>query len=463
MAVNIKRLNADIEKFPNVFPITEDMQQTFDGVSRLVMLDRYSYKDTKKETLKVGDLVVLTVKSDPQFPARGIGEVTAINGDKITVLLEDTYRQYAESEDGYITVDSAAVDKPLEIYYEQIAKRNARGLASVETDEEARKKAEAEFYEELASLNFVPGGRVIYGAGADIDVTLFNCFVMPFPQDSREGIGKHRNEVMEIMSRGGGVGTNGSTLRPRNALARGVNGKSSGSVSWLNDIADLTHLVSQGGSRRGAQMIMLNDWHPDIIEFIISKMQNPNILRHIVATTKDEQIRKLAEEKLKFEPLRDDEKAVLEAALNALENASDEKAEKYAKQLLKDGGRYTVHNPDFLTGANISVGITREFMEAVENDAEYALRFPDVENYSEYDMALYNDHWHEIGDVREWEARGMAVKTYRTIKARDLWNLINVCATYSAEPGVFFIDNANDMTNAKAYGQQVVCTNPCNR
>src|SRR5690606_28642970 len=120
---------------------------------------------------------------------------------------------------------------------------------------------------------------------------------------------------------------------------------------------------------------------------------------------------------------------VLEAALNALENASDEKAEKYAKQLLKDGGRYTVHTPGFLTGANISVGITREFMEAVENDAEYALRFPDVENYNEYDMALYNDHWHEIGDVREWEARGMAVKTYRTIKARDLWNLINVCAT----------------------------------
>src|SRR5699024_354545 len=49
----------------------------------------------------------------------------------------------------------------------------------------------------------------------------------------------------------------------------------------------------------------------------------------------------------------------------------------------------------------------------------------------------------------------------RTIKARDLWDLINVCATYSAEPGVFFIDNANDDTNAKAYGQKVVATNPC--
>src|SRR5690606_40014650 len=61
-----------------------------------------------------------------------------------------------------------------------------------------------------------------------------------------------------------------------------------------------------------------------------------------------------------------------------------------------------------------------------------------------------------------WETEHkMKVRTYRTIKARELWRLINFCATYSAEPGIFFIDNANDMTNAKAYGQQVVATNPC--
>src|SRR5699024_1015348 len=47
------------------------------------------------------------------------------------------------------------------------------------------------------------------------------------------------------------------------------------------------------------------------------------------------------------------------------------------------------------------------------------------------------------------------------IKAKDLWDLINICATYSAEPGIFFIDNANDKTNATAYGDQVVATNPC--
>src|SRR5699024_8711020 len=355
---------------------------------------------------------------DPTFPARGTGTVEIINSPKneVTVKLTDEYQAVAGSERMTVGIDT--IEKPLEIFYEQIARRVATGLASVEEDENKQAQAFEDFYEELSSLNFVPAGRVLYGAGSETDVTFFNCYVMPFPKDSREGIGEHRNEVMEIMSRGGGVGTNGSTLRPRNALARGVNGKSSGAVSWLNDIAELTHLVEQGGSRRGAQMIMLADWHPDIIEFIISKMQNPDILRHIINTTEDAHIKRLAREKLKFEPLSPEEEPILETALGYT-------GDRNAKQLLDDGGRYSVHKPDFLTGANISVAITKEFMEAVENDEVYELRFPDVENYNEQDMATYNASWHEYGDVREWEATGMGVKTYRTIKARELWNLIN--------------------------------------
>src|SRR5690606_4289573 len=131
------------------------------------------------------------------------------------------------------------------------------------------------------------------------------------------------------------------------------------------------------------------------------------------------------------------------STLHFARNYADERAlEEYEviQQKIDDGGTYSVHDADFLTGANISVGLTKEFMQAVADDTDYELRFPDVENYSEYDMALYNDHWHEHGDVREWERLGFAIKTYRTIKAKDLWQLINVCATYSAEPGVFFID-----------------------
>ncbi len=471
MKIDIERLNRDIRLFPQVHPITPDMKITHKGVSRLVMLDRYSFKDTEKVTLTNGDFVVLTIKEDPKFPARGLGYVLNIDWESKTaqVLVEDEYRHVLddpeERKTGVIVRSLDVIEKPLEIFYEQIAKRNATGLAAVEKTPEKKKEWFEKFYQELVSLNFVPAGRVLYGAGADTEVTYFNCYVMPFVHDSREGISEHRKKVMEIMSRGGGVGTNGSTLRPRNTLARGVNGKSSGSVSWLDDIAKLTHLVEQGGSRRGAQMIMLADWHPDIIEFIISKMQNPRILRYLIETSNDEEIKRLAREKLKFTPLTELEKRMYQGILNYRNipgyGGFDEEIFAEAEEKLREGGTYSVHNPDFLTGANISVCLTKEFMEAVEKDDYYELRFPDVERYNAKEMKIYNEQWHKVGDVREWEKMGYRVRVYRKIKARELWNLINICATYSAEPGIFFIDNANEMTNARAYGQKVVATNPC--
>ena len=469
--IDVDKLNKDIEKFPYVYQITEDMHTTHKGVSRMVMIDRYSYKDTKKETLTEGDLVVLTVKPDPKYPARGIGYVQSLDWDanEAVILLEEEYRGTLEDseeiESGIVTRSIDVIEKPLEIFYEQIAKRNARGLAEVEENPEKVEESFEKFYNQLRNKNFVPAGRVLYGAGSGTDVTYFNCYVMPFVPDSREGISDHRKEVMEIMSRGGGVGTNGSTLRPRNTLARGVNGKSSGSVSWLDDIAKLTHLVEQGGSRRGAQMIMLADWHPDILEFIISKVQNPRILRYLIENSADEQIKSLAQENLKFTGFSASELEMYETIAQHDKSPGhggfSDNVIRNAKQKVRDGGTYAVQNPEFLTGANISVTLTDDFMDAVERDEMWTLRFPDTENYTEEEMADYNEKWPDVGDVREWEAMGYAIRTYRQIPARELWNLINICATYSAEPGIFFIDNANQDTNAQAYGQKVVATNPC--
>jgi len=469
--LNVESLNKDIALFPQVYPITNDMTLTHKGVSRLVMIDRYAFKDTEKKTLKTGDFVVLTVKEDPKFPARGLGYIVSIDRstNKAQVLIEESYRSAIDDPDeqqvGIVSRSIHVIEKPLEVFYEQIAKRNAAGLATVEKTEEKRQEWFEKFYQQLVSLRFIPAGRVLYGAGAETDVTYFNCYVMPFVPDSREGISDHRKQVMEIMSRGGGVGTNGSTLRPRNTLARGVNGKSSGSVSWLDDIAKLTHLVEQGGSRRGAQMIMLADWHPDIAEFIISKMQNPRILRFLIENTSDETIKQLAKDKLKFKALSQQEEAMYQGIVNYKtipgQGGFNDAIIRDAETKLQDGGTFSVHNSEFLTGANISVTLTDDFMKAVEEDSDYELRFPAVESYTPDQMVDYNEKWHEIGDVREWARLGYPVRTYRTMKAKELWNLINVCATYSAEPGIFFIDNANDMTNAKAYGQQVVATNPC--
>lgn len=179
--LNIKKLNEAIRLFPQVHPITDDMKITFKGVSRLVMLDRYSFKDTEKLTLSEGDFVVLTVKEDPKFPARGLGYILNIDWEakKATVLVEEEYRNVLETkeerESGVIVRPLDVIEKPLEIFYEQIAKRNATGLAEVEETEEKRKEWAEKFYNELVQLNFVPAGRVLYGAGSGKEVTYFNC------------------------------------------------------------------------------------------------------------------------------------------------------------------------------------------------------------------------------------------------------------------------------------------------
>lgn len=81
-SLNIERLNEDIQLFKHVHPITPDMKLTQKGVSRLVMIDRYAYKDTEKITLSVGDFVVLTIKEDPKFPARGLGFIKSIDWEE---------------------------------------------------------------------------------------------------------------------------------------------------------------------------------------------------------------------------------------------------------------------------------------------------------------------------------------------------------------------------------------------
>lgn len=459
-----EKLKGDIKNFPQVKQIDDSMSSIRDGVARMIMLERYAFKDVALDTLGVGDLAIVIVKNDPNYPIKGIGVVQEVRKNTVLVHLEEQYQasipDEEEAKTGIVERSKSEVNKPLEVYYEQIADRVSRGLSEVEEDDNVRDAFQKELEFRLRDEQIVPAGRVLFGAGSGQDVTYFNCYVMPAMEDSREGISKHRSEAIEIMSRGGGVGTNGSSLRPRNSLAKGVNGKSSGSVSWLNDLAELTHLVEQGGSRRGAQMLMMADWHPDVLEFIISKMQNPDILRHIINTFDDEYLKDLAKDKLKFTPLKQNERETYEKIVK-YDDLFSEETVKDAKRKLKDGGTYDVHNPDFLSGANISVTITDEFMEAVENGDKWTFKFPDVNNYNKQQMEEYNDKWHDYADYREWEELGYPIAEYGSIDAKEMWKLINVCATYSAEPGIFFIDRANADTNATAYGQKVIATNPC--
>ena len=171
--------------------------------------------------------------------------------------------------------------KQMEHAPEQMWRRVARTIAQEEAPQQ-REAWENEFYWALEDFKFVPGGRILTGAGAPGDVTFFNCFVLPSPDDSRGGIMDSVKNMVEIMARGGGVGVNLSSLRPRGSYVKGVNGTASGSVSFGALYSFSTGLVTQGGARRGALMLMINDNHPDIEEFITVKrtmgqMTNANL------------------------------------------------------------------------------------------------------------------------------------------------------------------------------------------
>ena len=154
----------------------------------------------------------------------------------------------------------------------QAWRRVSRAVA--ENEDPPRRIEWAErFYSLMEDSRYVPGGRILAAMGTGAGVTALNCYVIPSPEDSRQGIvGTSLMQWTEIQSKGGGVGINVSSLRPSGDLVKGVNGTSSGPVTWAQLFAYVSHdVVIQGGSRRGAAMIMIDCDHPDVFEFIHAK------------------------------------------------------------------------------------------------------------------------------------------------------------------------------------------------
>jgi len=264
---------------------------------------------------------------------------------------------------------------------EEMWKRVARGIAATEKKAD-QKKWQEEFYRVMEDFKFVPAGRILSGAGTEYQVTYFNCFVIPSPKDSRHGILEALGQLVEIQARSGGVGLNLSSLRPKGARVKKVNGTSSGPVNWATLFSVATHdIVQQGGSRRGATMLMLWDWHPDIEEFITVK-----------------------------------------------------------EDLSK------------INGANLSVCVSDSFMEAVKADADWDLVYPDISDPE------YDEKWD--GEIDKWKALGKKIIVYKTVKAREQWDLICTAAWRSAEPGLHFMERSNKRSNTH-YFERLIATNPC--
>lgn len=139
--------------------------------------------------------------------------------------------------------------------------------------------AEETFYDMLTSLRFMPNSPTFTGAGTPLG-QLAACFVLPISDDmgrDQDGIFQTLRNMALIHQTGGGTGFSFSRLRPKGALVRSSGGKATGPVGFMRVYDVACEIVSQGGTRRGANMAVLRVDHPDIEEFITCKSDEHSV------------------------------------------------------------------------------------------------------------------------------------------------------------------------------------------
>jgi ribonucleoside-diphosphate reductase alpha chain len=144
--------------------------------------------------------------------------------------------------------------------------RVANAIAAAEGSERAQWGER--FRALLDGFRFLPGGRILAGAGTDHHVTLFNCFVMGEIADDLPHIFDALKEGALTLQQGGGVGYDFSTLRPAGTQASAAGTLASGPVSFMHIWDAMCATMLSTGSRRGAMMATLRVDHPDIETFV---------------------------------------------------------------------------------------------------------------------------------------------------------------------------------------------------
>lgn len=281
--------------------------------------------------------------------------------------------------------------------------RVAKAIASVEKESD-REYWQKQFFDMLTGFKVTPGGRIYSNAGTEFSGTsLINCFVSPnttHSPDSIEGIYEKLLDQALTLKSEGGWGTNFSSLRPRGSMINGVGVDTPGAVSFMELFDKSSDIVTMGSGMKNSSDKNKKKIRKGAMMAVLD-IWHPDVIEFI-----------------------------------------------QAKQV-----------PNRLNKFNISVNCTDKFMALVNdtnNDEAYEpdwnLIFPDTK-HPEYDRL-----WK--GDIEDWKARNFPVKTIRTVKVRWLWNLIMESTYTRADPGVLFLDRANEFY-ASNYANKLVATNPC--
>lgn len=285
------------------------------------------------------------------------------------------------------------------------AKAIAKNVASAEKDEDKEKWYD-KFYASLASGDFVPGGRIIYGSGRK-DQNLLNCYQIS-PDDNVKSISKVLSDMYRISCGGGGIGFNFSNIRPKGDDIGNVKNSAPGSVSVTQMINEVGNHVKAGKNRRTALIAILNVTHPDLLDFLTIKLDQKQLNNFNISVGITDRF--------------------LEAVNNDEEWYFTFNNKKYYVFSIR-----RIHNSNHNTCTSSIVDVA-------------ALSEEDALERARQHFKLYFDD--ELFLIEK-----------KLLKARDIWNFIFANSVECGDPGFYHVDLANRFTNV-SYFEYLPSPNP---
>ena len=328
----------------------------------------------------------------------------------------------------------------------QMWRRVAREIASVEEGDK-RKEWEDKFYWLLEDFKFIPGGRILFGAGNPRRVTLLNCYVIPIREDSIEGIFDCAKEMARTYSFGGGVGTDISILRPKGSVVNNAAIYSTGSVSFMEIFSQTTGTIGQAG-RRGALMITIHCAHPDVEEFITVK-NDPERKKvryaNISVLISDDFMRAVEEDT--YWKLWYPEKIAESFFIKEAFKGDTDRYKETVRKLEELNNRY-IRGEEPLYKVLLGVHKIQKNLSSIEI-IFHGSKSP---YYTEKEYFIF------VGpsgiELRK-------KKIIKEVRARILWKKLVENAWSSAEPGVIFISRMREFSTTEYNGMEILTVNPC--